>query len=244
VTSREGAAPLHRGDDAGGHNGEVVFGRRQPYSLPDSLPQPYLPAPPPFEGLPRRACGALHVDLPWRYVTWSETRQNRTASRHYSVWSLERIKALPVRELALPDAWVFLWVPFPHLGLGFDVIRAWGLKFSGNGFLWAKLRKGFTGDLIDIERDFHLGLGHTTRKNTEPCLLAKVGKPKIRSHSVRELIVTRRREHSRKPDEAADRIREFCAGPYLELFARTRRSHWVSWGDQLGRFSTTEDPTP
>jgi N6-adenosine-specific RNA methylase IME4 len=194
-----------------------------------------------FADLPPHAFGALHVDVPWCFVTWSQTRQTRGASRHYPVWDLDRIKALPVRALALPDAWLFFWTPWPHMEHAYAVFRAWGFNYSGNGFLWVKLRRGWKPGPIDIARDFHLGLGHTTRKNTEPCLLGRVGHPRVLSHRVRELIVAPRREHSRKPDEAADRIREFCAGPYLELFARQRRSGWSAWGNELDRFSAMED---
>jgi N6-adenosine-specific RNA methylase IME4 len=67
-------------------------------------------------------------------------------------------------------------------------------------------------------------------------LLAKVGAPKILSRKNRELIIAPRREHSRKPDEAAERIEQFCAGLYLELFARQRRPNWSSWGDEVDKF--------
>jgi N6-adenosine-specific RNA methylase IME4 len=78
-----------------------------------------------------------------------------------------------------------------------------------------------------------LGLGFTTRKNVELCLLGKRGRPPIRAHDVRELIVSPRRQHSRKPDEQYERIERLCDGPYLELFARQQWPGWVAVGDEV-----------
>ncbi len=71
-----------------------------------------------------------------------------------------------------------------------------------------------------------MGCGYWTRSGPEQCLLATRGHPSAKSHSVRKLIVSPRREHSRKPDEAYDRIEQLCDGPYLELFARHSREGW------------------
>lgn len=98
-------------------------------------------------------------------------------------------------------------------------------------FTWAKSLRKSAG--------WHIGLGYWTRANSEQCLLFTRGKPQKRSSSVRQLIVSPIREHSRKPDEQYQRIEELVYGPYLELFARQRREGWVSWGDQLPGTSLT-----
>jgi N6-adenosine-specific RNA methylase IME4 len=96
-------------------------------------------------------------------------------------------------------------------------------------FAWVKLNPSGVG--------FHLGLGLTTRKNIELCLLARRGHPRIHAHDVRELIVAPRREHSRKPDEQYARIERLVDGPFVELFARQRRPGWISIGDEIDRFA-------
>jgi N6-adenosine-specific RNA methylase IME4 len=83
------------------------------------------------------------------------------------------------------------------------------------------------------DQRFHMGIGFTTRKNVELCLLGRNGNPRIHAHDVRELIVAPVREHCRKPDEQYERIERLCAGPCLELFARNRRPGWVSCGDEV-----------
>jgi N6-adenosine-specific RNA methylase IME4 len=77
-----------------------------------------------------------------------------------------------------------------------------------------------------------------TRKNSEPCLLARRGNPRRLSRSVQELIVAPRREHSRKPDEIYERIERYASGPFVELFARQSRRGWSSWGDEVGKFDS------
>ena len=48
----------------------------------------------------------------------------------------------------------------------------------------------------------------------------------------RKTEATRKREHSRKPDEQYEIIEACSAGPFLELFARGTRKGWATWGNQ------------
>jgi N6-adenosine-specific RNA methylase IME4 len=178
-------------------------------------------------GLAARA-GAILADPAWSFAVRSPKGEGRSASRHYGVMPLEAIAAWPVAEWAAPDAWLFLWTTTPMLPQALQVMGAWGFVYSGTAFAWVKLNPSGNG--------FHLGLGFTTRKNIELCLLGRRGRPPIRAHDVRELIVAPRREHSRKPDEQYERIERLCRGPYLELFARQQWPGWVAVGDEVGRF--------
>jgi N6-adenosine-specific RNA methylase IME4 len=111
------------------------------------------------------------------------------------------------------------------------VINAWGFTYKTVGFYWAKLNKRVTGPPY-ADSDFFTGLGFWTRAGPELCLLATRGHPHRRHADVRKLIVSPRREHSRKPDEAYGRIERLCAGPYLEIFASSTapaRPNWTRW---------------
>src|SRR5262245_22819431 len=187
----------------------------------------------PFGDLPRGHFGAVLADPPWKYVTYSERGQGRSASRHYEVMMFEEIATLPVRDLAAPDAWLFLWVPSPHLPFGFQLIERWGFRYSGKAFAWAKQNPSGVG--------WHMGTGFTTRKNSEDCLLGRRGRPPIKAQDVRELIVAPRRKHSQKPDEQYARIERLVDGPYVELFARQRRSGWHYWGNETDKFELQYD---
>ena len=197
--------------------------------------------------------GAILADPPWRFETWSaagrdrcpdapasrnEQRQNRP-ERHYATMGLTEIMAMPVEEMAANDCVLFLWTVDPMLPRALEVGAAWGFTFKTVGFVWAKERKNRGQNNVRPHvkyRPFPMGTGYWTRANPELCLLFTRGKPKRVSASVEKLIVSPRREHSRKPDEIYDRIEALVAGPYIELFARTRREGWDQMGDQLGRF--------
>jgi N6-adenosine-specific RNA methylase IME4 len=85
-------------------------------------------------------------------------------------------------------------------------------------------------------RDFFTGMGYTTRKNAELCLLARRGSPKRLRKDIHELIIAPRREHSRKPAEARARIEQYAEGPCLEMFAREAAPGWMAWGNQTDKF--------
>lgn len=177
----------------------------------------------------------IHADPPWRWKTWSEKGLDGRP-QHYRRMTLAEIMAMPVAAVAAPDSFLFLWITGPSLRKGFSVMDAWGFKYSGIGFSWLKLNPR-AGTLFFDERSFFMGGGFTTRKNIELCLVGRRGSPKRISKGVREVIISPRREHSRKPDQTIERIEKFCAGPYLELFARTERPGWTVWGDQIGKFA-------
>lgn len=189
------------------------------------------------------------ADPPWKFKTRTAIkagwRSPRNTEIHYETMSLDAIKALPVRDLAAPTGChLFLWTTGPNLRQAFEVIDAWGFKYSGIAFLWAKLRKKYDPNqlraLPTIASDFHTGLGMTTRKNTELCLLARRGNCKRAARDVRELILSPVREHSRKPEEYRDRVERYVGPgtPIVELFARNSRPGWTTWGNEATKFDT------
>lgn len=180
--------------------------------------------------LPKGKFKAIHADPPWLYKAGTSGRP-----QHYRRMTLDEIKAMPVAACADKDCWLFFWTTSPHLEQAFEVLKAWGFEYSTMGFVWIKLNKR-GGRLFFMQSDIFMGQGYTTRKNAEFCLLAKRGKPKRISANVHEVILSPRREHSRKPDEVFERIEKFANGPYLELFSREDRAGWTVWGDETGKF--------
>lgn len=200
-----------------------------------------------LHGLKPRHYGAILADPPWNFRSYAASanpESNRSVARHYQTMDIADIKALPIRDLASPEGChLFLWTTGPHIPQALGVMTEWGFKYSGIAFTWVKLRLAFAPVqmqiVTNIERHFHVGLGFTTRKNAEFCLLGRRGNARRIAKDVRELIVTPRREHSRKPDETYDRIERYCEGPYLELWSRTRRRGWTARGDQAGKYRST-----
>jgi N6-adenosine-specific RNA methylase IME4 len=193
----------------------------------------------------RYAC--ILADPPWHFRARTALQvgnwtSRRDAERHYAVMGVEDIKALPVRGIAGKDAHLWLWTTGPCLQQAFEVIEAWGFRYSGVGFTWVKLKRSYDARQLRVlptaEADLHVGLGLTTRKNTEFCLLARRGNAHRNAKDVREVIMAPVREHSRKPDEQYARIERYCDGPRVELFARQRRPGWdVAFSDEAEKFA-------
>jgi N6-adenosine-specific RNA methylase IME4 len=193
--------------------------------------------------------GCIMADPPWYFRSYAAVTNHDNSSRaiekHYSTMNLRDIMAMPVRDVAARDAHLFLWATGPCLPQAFEVIKAWGFRYSGMGFVWIKQRRALDPRQLRMiptaESDLHVGLGFTTRKNAEYVLLARRGNAKRVAKNVREVILSPAREHSRKPDEAYARVERYCAGPYLELFGRQSRPGWTVWGNEATKFDTAAE---
>ena len=170
----------------------------------------------------------IYADPPWSFKTYSSKGKDRSPEKHYNVMNFKDICNLPVNNIANDNSVLLMWVIDPLLDKAFEVINAWGFKYKTVGFTWAKTNKKSEG--------YFTGLGYWTRGNPEMCLLATKGKPKRISKSIPQLVVEKRREHSRKPDIIYNHIENLLEGPYIELFARTQRNGWDSWGNQTDKF--------
>lgn len=171
----------------------------------------------------------------------SNWTSRRDAEKHYAVMGIDDIAALPVKELAAPTGChLFLWTTGPCLPLAFGIIEAWGFRYSSVAFTWVKLKRSHNPMQLRVlplaEQDLHVGLGLTTRKNAEFCLLARRGNCRRVAKNIREIILAPVREHSRKPDEFFDRVERYAAGPYVEIFARQSRPGWSTWGNEATKF--------
>lgn len=184
----------------------------------------------------------VYADPPWAFETFSANGHGRSADAHYDCMSLDAIRDLPVAEVADKDAALLLWARDPMLPAALSLVEAWGFEFKTVGFYWAKLNKSAPTMCLSPD-DFFTGLGYWTRGNPEQCLLATRGKPLRKSKAVRKLVISPRREHSRKPDEMYGYIEDLVGGPYLELFSRAGRPGWDSWGAQSGLFDEGEVET-
>lgn len=118
---------------------------------------------------------------------------------------------------------------------------AWGFRFKTVALTWVKTTQSAPGLGVGDDKAWHKGLGYWSRGNPEQCLLFTRGSPRRLSASVRQLIVAPRREHSRKPDESYASIETLVPGPRLELFSRTPRDGWDSWGAQAERFAVAAE---
>jgi N6-adenosine-specific RNA methylase IME4 len=171
--------------------------------------------------------GTILADPPWQFQnrTGKVAPEHRRLSR-YGTLGIEAIKALPVEECAAEVCHLYLWVPNALLPLGLEVMESWGFHYKSN-LVWYKVRKDGGPD--------GRGVGFYFRNVTELILFGVRGKsPRTREagRSQVNVVESRKREHSRKPDELYPLIEACSFGPYLELFARGSRRGWTAWGNQ------------
>ncbi len=167
------------------------------------------------------------ADPPWQFVnrTGKIAPEHRRLSR-YGTMDLPSIKALPMSKIAKPTAHLYLWVPNALLPEGLEVMKAWGFAYKSN-IVWRKIRKDGGSD--------GRGVGFYFRNVTELILFGVRGKNArtlAPGRSQVNYLSSRKREHSRKPDEQYPIIEACSPGPYIELFGRGLRPNWKTWGDQ------------
>jgi N6-adenosine-specific RNA methylase IME4 len=176
------------------------------------------------------------ADPPWRFTnrTGKVAPEHRRLSR-YSTMTLDEIMALPVAEIVADRSHLYLWVPNALLLEGLQVMRAWGFNYKTN-IVWSKIRKDGGPD--------GRGVGFYFRNVTELLLFGIRGKDNRTLPPGRRqvnLIATRKREHSRKPDEQYHIIETCSRGPFIELFSRGPRPGWTGWGFQAEEYRPTWD---
>ena len=189
----------------------------------------------------------IYADPPWHFQSWTNGRWKGDGTvftpakaPEYDTMSVDQIAAMPVVDLAAPDCALFMWGIWVMLPQALQVVDAWGFKYKTCAFCWVKADVKQL-DLFRVDADGQLGLGYWVRQNSEFCLLATRGAPKRKAADVRQGIIEPRRQHSRKPDCAYERIERLVDGPYLELFARNTRPGWTSWGNEVDKFDPPYD---
>ena len=186
-----------------------------------------------------RHFATILVDPPWRFLNATgKVAPEHRRLRRYSTMSLGAIMSLPIERLATPTAHLYLWCPNALLPDGLEVVQSWGFTYKAN-IVWYKIRRDGGPD--------GRGVGFYFRNVTELVLFGTRGRnARTLAPGRRQvnLLATRKREHSRKPDELYDIIERCSPGPFLEMFARgnPRRPNWTVWGDEAFGNSPPAEP--
>ncbi len=180
--------------------------------------------------------GTILADPPWRFSNRTgKMAPEHSRLRRYPTMELDEIMALPVEPLTEERSHLYLWVPNALLMEGLQVMKAWGFTYKSN-LVWYKIRKDGGPD--------GRGVGFYFRNVTEIVLFGTRGNLRTNPPGRRQvnIIRSRKREHSRKPEELYDVIEDCSNGPYLELFARSNRRGWHQWGNEVDDNSTEVVP--
>jgi N6-adenosine-specific RNA methylase IME4 len=170
------------------------------------------------------------IDPPWRF----DNRTGKMAPEHkrlrrYRTMSMAEIAALPVGKYAATPSHLYLWCPNALLPDGLKIMEAWGFTYKTN-IVWYKIRKDGGPD--------GRGVGFYFRNVTELLLFGVKGSLRTLAPGRRQtnVILSRKQEHSRKPESTHEIIEACSPGPYLELFARERVPGWTCWGDEVDTY--------
>lgn len=172
----------------------------------------------------------IYADPPWKYRQGKSMGTNfaGAADAQYKCMYYEDICALPIAELADEKCILFLWVTFPMLREGLEVIKSWGFEYKTVAFTWVKANVNNMG--------FLFGVGYYTKSNAEVCLLATKGQAHslVKDNSISQMIMTPKMQHSKKPLEVRERIVQMLGDlPRIELFARRKVEGWDCWGNEV-----------
>lgn len=172
--------------------------------------------------------GVIYADPPWSYEMYSDKGHAKSPHAHYNCMDFKQLAALrdDILFSTAPDAVCFMWAVWPKLDEAFRLLSSWGFQYKTGGAWHKKTKHGKSA----------FGTGYLFRSASEPFLIGTVGTPNIKNRSTRNIIEAVVREHSRKPDETITLIEDLFDGPYLELFARTKREGWSVWGNETEKF--------
>jgi len=188
--------------------------------------------------LPESQFPVIYADPPWAYrkEPLNDLGAARAVEKEYATMSPEEIAALPIAQLATPDAVLFMWATGPKLPQALSLMSAWSFEYRTIAFVWIKLT-------TKSNKPF-FGMGFYTRANAEIVLVGTRGKGRKRIDAAvpqvvldvydgpeEEPIAAPVGAHSKKPDEVRQRIERLYEGPRIELFARERIRDWTVWGN-------------
>lgn len=188
-----------------------------------------------WDALPEGTFDVIVADPPWSY--YGQQGKWGAAAKFYPTVADAAVVSLPIEQLLRETGILFLWATSPRLDAAMECLKAWKLSFRGVAFVWVKSRKD--GQPIGAQ-----GVRPSIVKPTAEYVLAasrvSKGRPmKLHDESIPNVVLATRREHSRKPDAIQDHIeRMYPQSAKLELFARTQRPGWTSWGNQTDQFSS------
>ncbi len=192
----------------------------------------------PFPALPDGKFTFASIDPPWSFAIRGAAAAtgDRRPDAHYPTATIDHLKTLPVSEMMEKDALIAMWITGPLLvqGVHLELFSAWGFDPSSLMFVWIKTWNKFamttlTGTAL-LDSDLAMGGGYTTRSNAEYVLLGKRGKAGRARADIRQVIVSNRREHSRKPEEFYRRCDAYIEGRKIDMFGGAPRPGWTHYG--------------
>jgi len=160
----------------------------------------------------------IMIDPPWDFTEEGDQDVYGSTKPRYAQMREPELAALPVGLRAAQNAHLYMWITNRSLmtGKGWRLCEAWGFR-PITVITWCKPA---------------IGVGNYFRNSTEHIIFAVKGSLPLKVKNIGTWFRwgDTRRKHSEKPEETYDLVEECSPGPYLEMFARSQRKGWVSWG--------------
>lgn len=183
--------------------------------------------------LPNKKYSIIYADPPWKYNARNNknTKFGGGAGGHYPLMTTKEICDMKIQDITAPNCALLLWATFPRLKDALQVMEAWGFEYKTIGINWIKTNKN-NGKIF-------FGIGYYFKSNSEVCLLGIKGKMKPITNSESSILISRRENHSKKPDVVRDKIVGLFGDiPRVELFARDSMPGWDVWGSDINKLET------
>jgi site-specific DNA-methyltransferase (adenine-specific) len=175
----------------------------------------------------------IYADPPWSYddkrVHAGKNNPSGAggAEKHYRTLSMQQLANFNIDRIVATDCVLFMWATAPFMDKAIWLLESWGFRYITIPFVWVKMKN----DMSDFRRD---GIGNYTLNNAEFVLLGRIGKYWRNSTKVKQIILSPKNEHSKKPDEVRNKIVELMGDlPRIELFAREKTVGWDVWGNEI-----------
>ena len=158
------------------------------------------------------------IDPPWNYGREYDPEGSRVASPYPEMKfnELSNIK-IPAKDNCV----MWLWTTHQFIWEARELLRMWGFEYKA---------------ILTWDKD-QMGMGHWLRMQCEFCLLGIKGNPLWDIKDLRDIIRSKRREHSRKPIEFYTMVENNFIGKFIDYFSREKFSDkWDCYGAETEKF--------
>jgi len=169
-----------------------------------------------------KAYKAIIIDPPWPMEKILRDERPNQSEFDYPTLTIDEIRALPVSQAAdQAGCHVYLWTTQRFLPVAYELFTDWGVEYQCL-MTWVK-NVGFT--------------PFSFMYSTEHCLFGRYGTLPLLKLGKRLDFHAKVREHSRKPQEFYDLVREVSPEPRLDWFSREPYEGFDQYGNEPSRFA-------
>jgi len=169
-------------------------------------------------------------DPPWSY--YGQQDKWGAAAKFYPTMSDDDLRNFPIKDFLNDTGVVFMWATSPRLDFAIELLTHWGLHYRGVAFVWVKTKQ--TGEPIGAQGVRPSFIKPTTEYVIIGATSDKGRVLKLNDESIRQVIMSPKQEHSRKPDDVHIAISKmYPNASKIELFARRPFEGWDVWGNEV-----------